>query len=385
MDNRGNISIINDNSRDIAECIVQRGLSRFNACASGLNIKDINYNNLLNKLQELYDINVEFYEISKTNKMFYWTDKKDSFCIVGSYSKEFIYLDVFAISTSLNHFLFTVIKEFIDISNEADIIINNVTIGAQGINQNYRTFDRKQLEDISYKFYPYIDVEEMFLQFTKYNENILCLLGKSGLGKTALISCYLKFMTENPDLFLKKELEIDDFNIMYIKSEDVLSSDSFWSNLETSYYNLIVLDDLDYFLGTRNVVESGEDLQKIKFISNLLSYTDGIQESDTKIIITTNREVKDIDDAILRKGRMFDVIELRKLYNDEALDVWLSYDLKEELFFEIFGDCHEILAADLGSEINKITVDKSTLRKSYMKEDGISIMKNYSRKKSVGF
>lgn len=382
---KGIINIENNDSRDISECIVQRELSKYSACSSGLSIKDVNYQNVLDRFLEMYKIDVEFYEMTKTNKIFYWNERNGLFTIIGSYVKDYIIIDTFAETTSVNHFIFGILKEFIDISEEADIIINTVTIGSQGLNQNYKTFDRKQLGDISYKYYPYIDVEEMFLQFTKYNENILCLLGKSGLGKTALISCYMRFMTENPSLFLDKELDEDNFNVMYIKSEEVLSSDSFWSTLECNYYDLIVLDDLDYFLGTRNVVETNEDLQKIKFISNLLSYTDGIQESKTKIIITTNREVKDIDDAILRKGRMFDIIELRKLHNDEALDIWLSYNLKKELFHEFFGSSDEILAADLGSEINKLKTDNQKTRPSYILEDNISIMKNYNKNKSVGF
>ena len=67
---------------------------------------------------------------------------------------------------------------------------------------------------------------------------------------------------------------------------------------------------------------SFDERNRNRFLSNLLSFTDGIQKNYTKFIFTTNQSFDDIDSAVLRKGRLFDVLELRELTNEEALEVW---------------------------------------------------------------
>ena len=105
-------------------------------------------------------------------------------------------------------------------------------------------------------------------------------------------------------------------------------------------------------------------------------------------IITTNKETKEIDVAILRKGRTFDILNLRALNNAEAKDVWLSEGLKADKFMSsIFKDSDNILPCDLGSEISKIKAsEKYGIEiKPYVKEDGISMYSNAKTKRKIGF
>lgn len=242
------------------------------------------------------------------------------------------------------------------------------------------------------KYYPYLDIDELFKQYLMSEDNILLLTGKSGTGKTALTDSYMKFSIKSD--FVKKYLEKEgpiNFKVAYVKNENILSTDDFWVSLQYNTYDLIILDDLDYSLLPRTQkVSSTEDINKNKFISNLLSYTDGIFDENvkTKFIITTNKETKEIDTAILRKGRTFDILNLRTLTNSEAKEIWLSEGLKSDTFeTSVFSTNNEILPCDLGSEISKIKAsEKLEIKiKPYIKEDGISTYCNTKTKKKMGF
>ena len=200
----------------------------------------------------------------------------------------------------------------------------------------------------------------MFNQYILSENNILLLCGVAGGGKTELGNLYMKFLLKSSLFREKIESSPDeslDIKVAYIKNEKILSTDQFWLTLQEDRYDLVFLDDLDYGLLPRTQeISSSEDIDKNKFISNLLSFTDGIFESSqtTKFIITTNREVGDIDSAILRKGRTFDILNLRPLTNKESKKIWTSNGLSSELFEDTFGHKKEILACDLGSEISDV-------------------------------
>lgn len=255
-----------------------------------------------------------------------------------------------------------------------------------------KIIEKKDLEDVSKKYYPFMETDILFEQFMKSDENILLLTGEPGIGKTKLIKLMLQYLQQHPELIDFDEIiDIDsdfmdnEIPVLYVKSEEVLSSDSFWSTLEHNNYSLCILDDFDNFLSPRseNPTSHNEEM-KNKFISNWLSFTDGTIKNKTKFIITTNRVTSKIDPAILRRGRTFDVLHLRSLNKDEALDIWLSEELDKEDFDYLFSDSDKIVQSELGSEIskyklfknNKMSFDKKT---NYLKESGISSLKDIKK------
>jgi SpoVK/Ycf46/Vps4 family AAA+-type ATPase len=155
--------------------------------------------------------------------------------------------------------------------------------------------------------------------------------------------------------------------------------------LEADTYDFVILDDLDYMLTKRDSeVTSSDDAKKNNFLNQFLSFTDGIKKNNTKFIITTNQSFEDIDSALLRKGRMFDILELRRLDKNEALEIWKENELEESEFNSIFTQ-HEILSADLGSEINKrLNKRIENTLSPYLKEEGISKMTKAGRTKKIG-
>lgn len=258
------------------------------------------------------------------------------------------------------------------------------------VNCSTHEISRKNLECISKLYYPYINTDLMFEQFFTGQENILLLVGESGLGKSKLSTLALKYMLENPDKVLSKIKQNDDnvINIAYVKSNDVLAKDSFWVNLVNGDpVSLVIIDDLDYMLTKRDAeVMSSDDAKKNSFINQFLSFTDGMIKNKTKFIITTNQPYDNIDSALLRKGRLFDILELRKLHKKEALEIWKDNELPEKEFSNIFGNYTNILSADLGSEIarrlNSKIKERATL--PYLSEDGISRVRLAKAKKKLG-
>ena len=231
----------------------------------------------------------------------------------------------------------------------------------------------------------------MFDQFFTGVENILLLVGEPGLGKSKMSTLALKHAFHNPDKLpydkLKDNPALDNqfISVVYVKSTDVLVNDRFWRELSKLQADICIIDDLDYMLTKRDAeVTSADDQKKNDFLNQFLSFTDGVEKYKTKFIITTNQKYDDIDSALLRKGRLFDILELRKLDKHEALDIWLDNDLPKEEFEKVFH-AHEVLPAELGSEINKrLNTRIETATATYLKEDGISKVIKATRVKKIG-
>jgi hypothetical protein len=223
------------------------------------------------------------------------------------------------------------------------------------------------------KFVPYIDVNEMFSQFFKAKENILMFVGESGLGKSKLSALALKYMFDHPKEFDNSGFE----DVVTVKSTAVLASDEFWYELMVQKPTLVIIDDLDFMLGARDEeIASGHDVQKNAFLNQFLSFSDGVIKSKTKFIITTNQDIDDIDPALLRKGRLFEIIQLRKLTRDECETIFRAECPEREM--PKFED--EMLASDLSYTINSSKVQV----KDYLKEKLQTRVLKVKKKKKLG-
>ncbi len=288
------------------------------------------------------------------------------------------------------------VRDFIK-KNEVIISFTDFVLAGGQVQESSKRLKKETYNYISEKYYPFIKMDEFINEFLTRQENILVLTGETGTGKTKFSSLILKYAIDNYNLIedsLKlnnsydEEEEEDEYGdregsidekekeikVGYLKNEDILAMDSFWSIIKNKRFDFIILDDLDYMLLPRTrEVDSTIDINRSKFISQLLSYTDGMIPNSTKFIITSNKSDKEIDKALMRPGRMFDILSFRPLTQKEALNIWLSFELKEELFYKNFEEEIEISHAALGSLIYQMRL-KGT-RKNYMNEDNISITK----------
>lgn len=303
-----------------------------------------------------------------------------------------LYMSVYSTSEHVSETIWKTYSKYTVQENDIDVFVTSYFMNGNQLDNNYKQMKVDDLRYLSKDYYPYIDTDMMFDQFFTGSENIFLIVGEPGLGKSKMSTLAIRHAYNNPDKLPYDKmtdnpgLEEQFINIVYVKSVDVLVNDQFWRKLEAEQADIVVIDDLDYMLTRRDgEVQSADDVRKNTFLNQFLSFTDGVEKSRTKFIITTNQAFDEIDSALLRKGRLFDIIELRRLHRDEALVIWEQNGLSEEEFSKVFTTS-EILPANLGSEISKRLnkrIKKGTA--SYLREDGISKIQRAQRAKRVGF
>ncbi len=176
------------------------------------------------------------------------------------------------------------------------------------------------------EYYPYIEngVENFINDYISSKQSILILLGPPGTGKTSFIR-YMLFKNK------MKALAFYDKNMT--RTDATLAS--FITRREN---DILILEDADLLLYSR---EDGNDT-----MNQLLNTSDGlVNVMNKKIIITANiTDRKDIDSALLRPGRCFDIINFRPLTKDEARDaatrggIDMKFNKKEYTLAELFNN-----------------------------------------------
>lgn len=346
-------------------------------------------------IQDVQDFYSEFetlkYDYSRSPNNMFMKFKNDKFRIYVKGNSKSVVMSVCSKTEETNHKIFEIFSKYDSVEFETEMFINSYYMSGNNVSESSKEYKYEDLKYLSKNYYPYIDTNLMFDQFFTGAENILLCVGKPGCGKSKLASLALKYAFENPDKIPYDKMENNsnlDYQyivVAYVKSTTVLSNDNFWQSIQDSHPDFVIIDDLDYMLTKRDSeVSTSDDMVKNQFLNHFLSFTDGFEKHKCKFIITTNQAYSDIDTALLRKGRLFDILELRELTNSEALVIWKEYNLKEQDFHKLFTE-EIILPADLGSEINKRLnkrINDDALR-SYIKESGISKIQKARKRKKI--
>ena len=197
------------------------------------------------------------------------------------------------------------------------------------------------------ELYPDIDIALLNEEFNKSSDSILVLYGPPGVGKTT---------------FLKYMLDVHHYSdIIYVKDTNVMKHGGFWSEMIGSDYGLMILDDLDFALGPRR------DDTDSTFVSNLLSYSDGIFNKSAKIVITTNQPINEMDVALTRPGRCFDFLTLNPLSQKQAQTFWTD-SLQRQIaeYFNNFNSKQDtITQAEIMNVHRRLSVG---IKRSYMRD-----------------
>lgn len=144
-------------------------------------------------------------------------------------------------------------------------------------------------------------IEEFIAQEDK--SGLVILHGEKGTGK----SCYIKnLIHSHPD---KK--------FVYVPAQliTLMSDPSFGSFLATLNNHIIVLEDCE------NAIRDRKNSDTAASVSLLLNMTDGILSDDLgiKFICTFNEDMRNIDEALLRKGRLVSKYEFKPLCEEKAI------------------------------------------------------------------
>lgn len=357
----------------IIDNLVQRGYIH---TIEEMSVKYKDYVDLISTLQDHYAlVKHDFSESIRNIFIQYESDEVVLFCFGNARN---MYITAHSKTLDISSFVFQAYKHYYKEETEVKIYMTTFYMNSGRLDSTLKTIDTDDINKVKNEYYPYINTDIMYEQFLTLDENILILAGAPGIGKTVMANSILKYCTENvhtiPYDKMKEDsmLEQQFLAVCYVKSTDVLADDAFWRELQKNEFDFVILDDLDYMLTTRSAeVSSHDDVIKNKFINQFLSFTSGIESNKTKFIITTNQNVEDVDLALLRKGRLFDILQLRSLKRQEALVIWKLSNLSEEEFYNLYNT-DNILPADLGSDIAKYLNSNTSMRIEYLLEDGIS-------------
>lgn len=229
------------------------------------------------------------------------------------------------------------------------------------------------------EYYPYIDggVEALIKDFMESDESVMILMGPAGTGKTSIVAVAAQSMNLFPiyakksDVLLHKNfvsfvcktsdsmmVEVDGSEqkarIDLFKKRTVLDTEcptgAYLREIEEKpRIPLIVIEDADALIAPRN--------QGNMQMADLLNETDGIGSNHTrKLLFTTNlTNTKSIDEALMRPGRCYAVVNCRLLTPEEAVAARKAAGLPD---FAEYPTQDISLAEALRKPRKKITIEK---------------------------
>ena len=146
-------------------------------------------------------------------------------------------------------------------------------------------------------------VERFIESYVNAPESILILMGPPGTGKTRLVRAILGALSRRKG---------DSAEVLYTADKSVLKSDEIFVDFVTGSHDAFVIEDADYLLQARS--DGNQDLHRFLMVA------DGVvRAQNRKLLFTTNLpNAGDIDDALLRPGRCFASVTIRKLMGNEV-------------------------------------------------------------------
>jgi hypothetical protein len=175
------------------------------------------------------------------------------------------------------------------------------------------------------EMYPFLKGEPLNDYYDRYMEssaNILLLIGPPGTGKTT---------------FIRGLLAHRNCSAMVTYDAGILEKDGFFARFIEDDAEVMVLEDSDAFLKSRS---DGNTM-----MHRFLNVGDGlVTTKGKKMIFSTNLpSIRDIDSALVRPGRCFDILTFDPLSQDDAdklaakLGVEVEHDKKDYSLAEIFN------------------------------------------------
>lgn len=164
------------------------------------------------------------------------------------------------------------------------------------------------------QMYPFIGrpLVDYYHDFYASSSNVMICIGEPGTGKTTFIRGMLAALNVSASLTYQQE---------------IFNSDEFFVNFGTSDTNIMVVEDADILLTPRQDGNSA--------MQRFLNSGDGLVSIPShKLIFTTNLpNTSNIDPALIRSGRCFDVLHFRKLNPPEIQSLCEAAGISDSPYF----------------------------------------------------
>ncbi|MFA9374052.1 MAG: AAA family ATPase [Poseidonibacter sp.] len=213
------------------------------------------------------------------------------------------YVSILSISKAecqnkLNNLVFG-LKDFLDVSNK----VSYETIqyrDNQSLDSYY--YSENIYKDFNPLFFPYIsDCDEYINSFIESNSSLLILKGIPGTGKTTFSKQIITKLHE-------QRVDNSSLNVLYSFDENILFSNEFFTKLQFGTIDVVVLEDFN------SSIHKNQESENVNTLNKFLSLIEGLISNNIKIIISTNIESENqLNSALIRPGRCFDVLNFRKL------------------------------------------------------------------------
>lgn len=184
------------------------------------------------------------------------------------------------------------------VEEESTVYIQWICLNKKGdqVSTTLKASPNKQLKDVYYPWIPQ-GIDNLYKKYEESSSPILIILGPPGLGKSSLIRNYIYKYNKKTSITYDAEL---------------MKSDSFFINFINDEQDLIILEDYDIFLQSRDEADNA-------IMNKFLNLSEGIVDiGRKKIIFTANIEKDRIDPALVRPGRCFDILEFSPYTKLEA-------------------------------------------------------------------
>lgn len=150
------------------------------------------------------------------------------------------------------------------------------------------------------EMYPFLNGETLDSYYTRYmnsSSNILLLIGPPGTGKTT---------------FIRGLLASTSSSALVTYDTNILEKDYVFAQFMDGDASVMVLEDSDNFLKSRSDGNS--------MMHRFLNVGDGLVTArNKKLVFSTNLpSVRDIDPALIRPGRCFDIVTFDRLSQEDA-------------------------------------------------------------------
>jgi hypothetical protein len=188
---------------------------------------------------------------------------------------------------------------------QGQIVANVAWYYSEGGRLGKQSTNETILETLVDDAYPAIGRIDQFVdEYIKSTSPVLLLVGKHGMGKSRLI----RYIIMQHGLRTKKSPQV----IYTMDPQVYRGHDSFFMDFRSDNFDFLIIEDADVMLCSRK--DGNEIMHKF------LSAADGLLSNrDKKIIITTNLSVSNIDDALVRPGRCFALVNTGLLSRTQAV------------------------------------------------------------------